>query len=71
MVAGCEHVGAEFKKFLSDRRSYAEAAGSVLDIDNQKLDAVGPDKMMDMLAHDPAPGTAKNIADKEDSHWSG
>src|SRR5579885_1242390 len=71
MIAGGEHVGAQFEKFLADRRGDAKAPGRIFDVDNQELDAVGLDKMMKMLAHDLAPRAAEHVADEENPHPSG
>ena len=65
MVAHREHVGAEVEEVLGDLRRQPKAAGRILRVHNGELDTVRLAHVPDVLAHDPAPRTAKNVADEK------
>ena len=64
MVAGGQHVGAQVEEFFGNLRGHAEAAGGVLGVDDGEFDVVRLAHVADVLAHDPAPRAAEDVADE-------
>ena len=65
MVAGGQHIRAQVEQILGELRRHAKAARRILGIDNHQIHVVRLAHMANVLAHNPAPRAAKNIADKK------
>jgi hypothetical protein len=68
MIAGGEHIAAQFKKFFGKSGRQPKASGSVLGIGNDQINFVGLDKVGQVVAKDFAPRVAKDIANEKDLH---
>jgi hypothetical protein len=66
VVAGGQYVRAQIEKLFGNLRSQAKAAGGVFRIDDGQLHLVRLTQMADVLAHDPAPRAAEDVADEKD-----
>src|SRR4029077_20940190 len=64
MVASGEHVAAQVKEFVSDRRCDTEAAGSMFCVGDYQIDFVRLHHVGDMIANDLASCAAENIANE-------
>ena len=64
VVAGGQHVRAQIEELFGDLRRQAKAAGGVFRIDDGQLDVVRLAQVADVLAHDPAPRAAEDVADE-------
>src|SRR5580698_1797012 len=70
MIARGHHIRAELEELIGDLRRHAEAARRVLDVHDGEINLVSLAHMADMLAHNPAPRAAKDVADKQNVQWS-
>ena len=68
VVAGGQNIRAQIEEVLGKLRRQAKAAGGVFGIDDGELDVVRRAQMADVLAHDPAPRAAEDVADEENVH---
>jgi hypothetical protein len=66
MIAGGEYVRAEVEQLLSNLRRNSESPGSILSVDDDQLDIVSLNHVLDVLAHDPAPRAAEDVANEKD-----
>ena len=66
MITCGEYVSAQLEDLLGDLRCHAEAAGGVFDVHYCQVHVVSLAHMTDVLAHDPAPCAAENVADEQD-----
>jgi len=69
VIAGGDDMGTEVEEFVGDGGGDAEASGSVLAVDDEKVYGIGFKDVGKVFADDMAAGGAKYIADKEDIHW--
>jgi hypothetical protein len=65
MVASGQHIRAQVKQVFGNLRGQTEAARSVFAIDNHEVDSMGLAHVPNVLTHNPAPRTAKHIANKQ------
>jgi hypothetical protein len=65
MVAGGQDIRAKIEEILGELGRQAEAARGVFGVDDDQFHDVRLAHMADVLAHDPAPRTAENVADEE------
>src|SRR5438067_10336511 len=65
MVTGGQHIRAQLEQFFRDRRREAEAARGILRVHDDQFDLIRFDDMVQVVADDLPPGTAKDVADKK------
>jgi hypothetical protein len=68
VISSCNHVDVEFEKFLSQRRSNAEARRRVLSIRDDELNGVIADNPGQPVFDNIPSRPPKNVADKKNSH---
>ena len=68
VVAAGEHIEAEREEILGDGGGDAEPSGGVLRVGNRQIDLIRFHDVLHVVRHNPPPGRAENIADKENLH---
>ena len=68
VVAGGEHIRADFEEFLGDGRRDAEPSGGILGVGDGQVDPVGGDDVLQMVGSDAPPGRCENIPHEKNVH---
>jgi len=68
VVAGRNNMRTKVEELFGDGRRNAESTGSVLAVDDEKIDSVRFEDVGEMFADDVAARRAEDVADEENVH---